>query len=800
MKFSLKYNRLRNFQRWSNLIILLVFITVVLLGTFTWLVQASGSRSLYPNGATGFRANLEWRTSTYGGFLLRRTLLKVYAEQGEFILMGSSAISVTAAGGIGDVQIYQPGRVTGNVGNETIPPGPDFSCEAQRGTVPNPDLGRIENRNEELAGPDTIADAINGTPGGAVPNGYTPCFYQAPVTGIYDVIFHGPRGGNSDFEIAPTGQINLASANNFNDQQATSVSAWDVTVRNSLNSTSDVTGRVFARYLALFAGGNPRPLNSTLYILTTDGYIYQVGLRGLDPNGFIVFANNVGFFDSDGVTPLYRDVVGSDNQLTTLQGGVSLAPPTHFIFFEPPSNGAIGANNVPLTPAAPQISGLDFGGTLGNNDTLLGVGGTFTYTSNVAGTFEFIISRDGVDFDPTNPANRVLRGIRPAGTQTVAWDGLDNSGNPFPIGTNYPVRAIIRAGEYHFPMLDVENSQQGGPQYTLINPPGGTCPSFDGQPANCNIAFYDDRGYTTANGTDVGTPGVILAGNSPPNPDRSDPLSGFDTTTNQRAFGNGGTTGFGDRKGLDLWTYFPSNIENTVVNIYALNLVLTKASGGGTLQPGGIITYTLTFTNTGPIDATGVVITDVVPQHTTFNPAASSPGWNFTGVTPGSIITRSVGLVQGNSVANPPVTLVLNIDANLPQGVTQINNTAQIADDGANGPEPTFDNSDSAQVQLNVPPPPGPPPVNPPSTSSGGDDDDDDDDVPPPPPPAPAPVTVPTTEPQPTSELPVLFLPETGLREGPSEIGLFGGVLVTLAAIGIGLVAFRVWAKSNKDD
>ena len=164
MKFSLRHNRLGNFQRWSNLIILLVFITIVSLGSFTWLVQASGSRSLYPNGTTGFRANLEWRTSKYGGFLFRRTLLKVYAKAGEFILMGSSAISVTAAGGFGDVQIYRPGRVTGNVGDETIPPGPDFSCQAQRGTVPNPDLGRIVTRTQELAGPDTIVNTANGMP------------------------------------------------------------------------------------------------------------------------------------------------------------------------------------------------------------------------------------------------------------------------------------------------------------------------------------------------------------------------------------------------------------------------------------------------------------------------------------------------------------------------------------------------------------------------------------------------------------------------------------------------------------
>ncbi|MGH2524260.1 MAG: hypothetical protein ACRDH2_17260, partial [Anaerolineales bacterium] len=59
---------------------------------------AEGSRDLYPSGATGSRANSEWRTSSYGpvgppdSTIRRRTLLKVFANAGEFILAGSSAV------------------------------------------------------------------------------------------------------------------------------------------------------------------------------------------------------------------------------------------------------------------------------------------------------------------------------------------------------------------------------------------------------------------------------------------------------------------------------------------------------------------------------------------------------------------------------------------------------------------------------------------------------------------------------------------------------------------------------------
>jgi len=774
-------------QRWTRLLIFLFFVFLLFFSSLAWLVQAAGSNTLFPAGATGNRANLEWRTSQYANFFLRRSLLKVYANAGEYILMGSSAISVTAGGGIGDIQIYNPGRVTGAVGSETIPPGPDFSCEAQRGVITNPNLGRITSRDQELAGPDT-------TPGGSIPNAYVPCFYQAPVDGIYEVIFHGPRGGNSDFQIGPTGEIDLSSPDNFNGQQATSVAAWDVTVRDSLNSTTNITGRLFARYLALFAGGNSRLISSTLFILSTDGYIYRTDLAGFDPNGFIVYANDVGFYDSDGVTPLYYDAFdGNNNQLTNLQGGVTLAPPTHFIFFEQPSAEAIAANGVPSSPPDPQLNSITFSGNLGNNDTFIQAGGTFTYSSNISGTYELIISRDGVNFDPTDPLNRVLRGRRAPGTQTITWDGLDNAGNAFPVGLGYPVRLTVRAGEYHFPMLDVENSLNGGPQYTLLNPPGGTCPSFNGQPPNCNIAFYDDRGYTTANGTDVGTPGTILPGNNPPAQPRSDPLSGFDTTTAQRAFGAGGNDGFGDKKGLDLWTYFPSDPRNTSINIYALNLIIGKTDGGVVPTPGGVIAYTRAYTNTGPIDATGVVITETVPPNTTFNPAASSPGWNFTSVTAGSVVTRSVGTVPGNGVANPAVTFVVTVSNSLPAGVTQIANTATIGDDGANGPEPQSDNISTASTSLDVPLP-SPPDSSGGDGGGGGDDDDDDDVIAPPPPPTPQP----TAAPQPAPTLPVLLLPETGLREARVESGLFDGAFISITFLVVGTAIFLYVRKKLK--
>ena len=111
-----------------------------------------------------------------------------------------------------------------------------------------------------------------------------------------------------------------------------------------------------------------------------------------------------------------------------------------------------------------------------------------------------MISGDATgDFDPGDPKNRVLTGVTHAGSQKVCWNGLDNSGNAFPPNSDskktYAVHAQLDAGVYHFPLIDAENSKNGGPSFTLTNPPGGECPFTGTNPTTgdangeCSTAF-----------------------------------------------------------------------------------------------------------------------------------------------------------------------------------------------------------------------------------------------------------------------------------------------------------------------
>jgi LPXTG-site transpeptidase (sortase) family protein len=117
---------------------------------------------------------------------------------------------------------------------------------------------------------------------------------------------------------------------------------------------------------------------------------------------------------------------------------------------------------------------------------------------------------------------------------------------------------------------------------------------------------------------------------------------------------------------------------------------IVKDDGGATAAPGGVIVYTLSYTNAGDQAATGVVLSETVPVHTTFNAAASLPEvWSCPDGSPaGTACTLAVGTVAGGG-AGGSAHFALSVVNPLPAGITQVSNTATVADDGDNGADPT---------------------------------------------------------------------------------------------------------------
>ncbi|MEM1177831.1 MAG: hypothetical protein AAGM22_05775 [Acidobacteriota bacterium] len=154
----------------------------------------------------------------------------------------------------------------------------------------------------------------------------------------------------------------------------------------------------------------------------------------------------------------------------------------------------------------------------------------------------------------------------------------------------------------------------------------------------------------------------------------------------------------------------PKDSDEPVVPINAApDLVITKDDGGVTLSPGSPVTYTLSYDNVGTQTATGVVITETVPANTT---SGTNPGWEVAPVgsgvpcdtrLPGTTCVFSVGTlpVGGGGTASFTVVLI----SPKPAGVTEIANTASIADDGANGTDPTpGNNTGSDQTPVDAAP------------------------------------------------------------------------------------------------
>jgi uncharacterized repeat protein (TIGR01451 family) len=124
---------------------------------------------------------------------------------------------------------------------------------------------------------------------------------------------------------------------------------------------------------------------------------------------------------------------------------------------------------------------------------------------------------------------------------------------------------------------------------------------------------------------------------------------------------------------------------DTTPVVAAPDLLVTKDDGSAVATPGGFVTYTITVSNVGNQDATGVTLSEVVPANTTFVPGGSSAQWNAAGTA----------LAVGSLAVGQTATFFyqVRIDDPFPVGLAQISNTVTATDDGGNGPDPTPGNN-----------------------------------------------------------------------------------------------------------
>jgi len=117
----------------------------------------------------------------------------------------------------------------------------------------------------------------------------------------------------------------------------------------------------------------------------------------------------------------------------------------------------------------------------------------------------------------------------------------------------------------------------------------------------------------------------------------------------------------------------------------APDLTLAKSDGGASVAAGGRVVYTLDYANAGSQDATGVVLHETVPDHSTLDAGASNAGWSCSPAagTAGAACTLAVGDLAAGSSGT--AAFAVRAAAALPAGVDELINAATITDDGANG-------------------------------------------------------------------------------------------------------------------
>lgn len=129
------------------------------------------------------------------------------------------------------------------------------------------------------------------------------------------------------------------------------------------------------------------------------------------------------------------------------------------------------------------------------------------------------------------------------------------------------------------------------------------------------------------------------------------------------------------------------------------DLTLTKDDGVTTTSPGSTLVYVLTIDNVGAHDSGAITLTDTVPIGTVFDSANSTPGWSCSDGDPaGSVCTLSLPALASSGETS--ASFAVRVDDPAAADLTEIVNSASVADDGTYGDDPTPENNSDDDTDV----------------------------------------------------------------------------------------------------
>lgn len=418
---------------------------------------------------------------------------------------------------------------------------------------------------------------------------------------------------------------------------------WDVTVASgSAGNYTRQNGRLYCKYwsvvndLPTTAGSSSStsspssfgfyiPIDNT-YTPANDFYVKYANFGGSSSGYAIFFANLDGPRSNLSFEQNRRSINGSSSNahfplfLSNPDASVWASPPLPIADFQ-----AVFSRRPGSSPAAGQAS---FTVNIDNPsivDILIDLNGNGYY--------------DGKDVILSNEYNA-------AGTYQIYWDGKDNTGANVPTGTAIHFVSSLLFYPVHFPIYDMEQSL--GISIKHVRPlRSGT------EPINDKL-YWDDTGITRANIPNTGTL-------SP----RSVQVNVTGVLGPDHKWWANSDNGFSQNNTINTWTgaYNDEIVRELLFNYTSdVDLAVTKTVSPNVAKVGETVTFTIEATNLplpenagNPITATGVIVTDEIPDgYTVENVSASKGSWNE------ATDTWTIGTLAENEVVTMTVTAKLN--------------------------------------------------------------------------------------------------------------------------------------------